>query len=450
MSTIGMTHWMTRTGVTAGLILGAVVVAAEPLTLVQAVESALERYPSIQASLAQVELSQAALGESEAKRFPVVSIGANLSRYQKPTIVHPIHAFEPDLVPPFDRTLFQLLGDLQYTIFDGGGRRSRIDASRARTQSAQSSLVEARQRLIAEVVRAYLSSLGLQQTLEARGSSIAALELELSRVRQLFDVGRAAQIDLLRVEAAIASATADKVRTATSLEVAERSLARLTGAPIARTRASNLLPVSLTGKTLPGREELVEAALESNATVRQARDEVSIAEAGLGESESRRLPTVNLDGRYINYGSASGANSLEWNVGVSVSYPIFTGGSVGRAIARSRAAERSAVERVKWTEAEVTGQLDRGLAAVDESIARCDALEVAVSRYEEVARIEKLRLDTGAGTELDYIHAEADLLAARASLIESRYGEISARAELARMTGSLSVEWVSTHVRSEP
>jgi outer membrane protein len=210
------------------------------------------------------------------------------------------------------------------------------------------------------------------------------------------------------------------------------------------------VPLSLTGGALPPREELLKAALESNSSVQRARDEVSVAEAGLGESESRRLPTVNLDGRYINYGSASGANSLEWNVGLSVSYPIFTGGSVGRSIARSQAAERSAVERVKWTEAEVSGQLDRSLSAVEEAIARSEALQVAVSRFEEVTRIEKLRLDTGTGTELDYIRAEADLRAARASLIESRYGEIAARSELARMTGSLSAEWVSTHVRSEP
>jgi outer membrane protein TolC len=159
---------------------------------------------------------------------------------------------------------------------------------------------------------------------------------------------------------------------------------------------------------------------------------------------------VNLDGRYINYGSASGANSLEWNVGVSLAYTVFNGGAVSDAVARSQSAARSASERLRWTELEVASEVDRGYAAMEEAEARIESLSTAVARFDEVSRIEKLRLETGVGTEVDYIRAEADRVAAEAGLIEARYAEIAARAELARVAGNLSPEWVTEHLRSEP
>ena len=436
--------------VCAGVLAAAAVEAQDRLTLADAVTRALSYYPSVQASSAQLEAADAAVDEAEAARFPTVSVGGSATRYQEPTLVHPIHAFTPDLIPPFDQNLFQALADLRYALFDGGARSARIEESRARRQSAESSLLDARQRLLSQLIQQYLSVLSRARTLEAQDRSLGALEVELSRVKQVFDVGRAATVDVLRVEASIAAARAERVRLASSLDLAQRNLARLAGVETSETRASNLVPVALIDVSLPSREEILQNAVQSSPTARLARDELAVAEAALDGSKSRRLPSVNLDGRYINYGSASGANSLEWNVGVSLAYTLFNGGAVSDAVARSQSAARSASERLRWTELEVASDVDRGYAAMEEAKARIESLSTAVVRFDEVSRIEKLRLETGVGTEVDYIRAEADRVAAEAGLIEARYTEIAARAELARVAGNLSPEWVTDHLRSEP
>jgi outer membrane protein TolC len=424
--------------------------ANERLTLVEAVTRALQHYPSVQTSMAQVEVAEAAVEEAEAVRFPTVNVAASATHYQEPMLVHPIHAFTPDLIPPFDQNLFQALAEVRYSIFDGGGRSARIEESRGRRQSAESTLLDARQRLLSQIIQQYLSVLARARTLEAQDRSLEALEAELSRVKQVFDVGRAATVDVLRVEASIAAARAERVRVASSLELAQRNLARLVGVGASEAQVANLVPVALTGVALAPREEILREALQSSPSARLARDELAVAEAALDGSRSRRLPSVRLDGRYINYGSASGANSLEWNVGVSLDYTVFNGGAVSSAIARSQSAVRAAAERLRGTELDVAGEVDRGLSAVEEAQARIESLKTAVARFDEVSRIEKLRLETGVGTEIDYIRAEADRLSAEAGLIEARYSEIASRAELARVAGNLSPEWVSEHLRSEP
>jgi outer membrane protein TolC len=443
-------RWKIAAAVVSGALAGTATASDERLTLVDAVNRALSYYPSVRASAAQVDAAEAAVDEAESARFPTLSVGASATQYQEPAIVYPIHAFNLDLLPPFDRTLFQALADLRYSLFDGGSRSARIAESKARRQSADSSLLEARQRLLSQLIQQYLSVLSRARTLDAQDRSIQALEAELARVKQLFDVGRAATVDVLRVEASIAAARAERVRLASSLDLAQRSLARLIGVEPSETRASNLVPVALSGSSLPSREEIQQSALQSSPTARLARDELAIAEATFDGSRSGRLPSVSVDGRYINYGSASGANSLEWNVGVSVAYTIFNGGAVSSAVTRSESAARSAAERVKWTELEVASEVDRGYAAMEEARARVESLLTAVARFDEVSRIEKLRLENGVGTEVDYIRAEADRLSAEAGLIEARYSEIAARAELARVAGSLSAEWVTENLRSEP
>jgi OMF family outer membrane factor len=439
-------------GTFAGMLFGAMAMAAfdERLTLAEAATRALSYYPSIQASVANVEAAESAIDEAEAARFPTLDVGASLVHHEDPMIVFPIHAFNLELLPPFDRNLWQAQAQIRYLLYDGGGRSARIDETRARRESARSSLLETRQFLLSQLIQQYLSILSLARTLEAQDRSLEALETELSRVRQVFEVGRAATVDVLRVEASIAAARAERVRLASSLDLAQRNLARFLGVDVSETQASNLVPVALADASLPARDEVLRGAIEASPKARQARDELAAAEATVEGSRGQKLPSILLDGRTINYGSFSGENSLEWNVGVSVAYSLFNGGAVSAALARSVSAARSAAERARSTELEVAGEVDRGLSAITEADARIESLATALALFDEVSRIERLRLETGVGTEADYVRAEADRLAAEANLIVARYAEVAARAELARVAGSLSPEWIEQNLRNEP
>jgi outer membrane protein TolC len=64
-------------------------------------------------------------------------------------------------------------------------------------------------------------------------------------------------------------------------------------------------------------------------------------------------------------------------------------------------------------------------------------------------RVQKLLLDEGAGTQTDYLSAEADLLAARASLAEARHAAALARVDLARAAGRLDPEWLRQNLAPE-
>jgi HlyD family secretion protein len=146
-------------------------------------------------------------------------------------------------------------------------------------------------------------------------------------------------------------------------------------------------------------------------------------------------------GGWVGYGHPGGL-STEWQLGAKLQYPIFTGGGRSSAIARAGAQADAAREQLLMEELLIQESVDAAVTVVNEIQSRVRAMTRAVEHLTEVARIEQLALDAGAGTQTDYLRAEADLSRARAALVETRHAEIAARVELARVTGELNQEWL--------
>jgi outer membrane protein TolC len=420
------------------------------LSLSRAVERALKVFPSIQASKANAEEAQAALGEATAARFPSFRLSGSAIRYEEPSPVSPIHGFSPGRIPQFDETLFQGGVGLNYVLIDGGGREAQIRRARSQTGSADAELDATNQALVARVVTTYLEVLGKQLVLEAHDHRLIALQSELSRVQKRYDAGRAARVDVLRVQAALANAQAERVKDAEAWDRAQRDLARLIGASVEEIKASSLIPVALADPSLASRDQLKEEALRSSPALRQARQRLASAQAGVEVARSTRWPELDLVGNYLYFNSGLSDDTTEWQAGAQLSYIIFNGNARAKAIERARAAGRNAGEQLRLAEIQVEQDVDRAFSGIEEARARVESLETAVARFEEVVRIEKLLRETGAGTETDYLDAEADLLTAAASLVEARHGEIAARAELARVIGQLNLPWFVKTVGDRP
>jgi outer membrane protein TolC len=200
------------------------------------------------------------------------------------------------------------------------------------------------------------------------------------------------------------------------------------------------------------RDALEHEARQGNPTARRARALAKSAGEAVAVEKSARWPALDLVGTYLYYDSGNHGEdrTAEWNTGAQLSYVLFSGGARAKGIARAEAARRSAEEQVRVAETQIDQEVDRAASRLDEARARINSLETAVTRYEEVVRVERLLLEAGSGTETDYLNAESDLLTARASLAEARYGEIAARTELARVVGELDLAWLGRTIGDRP
>src|SRR5690606_35541748 len=102
---------------------------------------------------------------------------------------------------------------------------------------------------------------------------------------------------------------------ASALEVAERDLARLIGAPAEQARAGRLQPVRTAEETLD-RDLLLADALRENPYVEEARRRIGVAEAGVSVARSAYLPRIGVVGTYLSRGGNDYGPQGEWSAGV--------------------------------------------------------------------------------------------------------------------------------------
>lgn len=420
--------------------------ADRELTLAEAVTRALETHPSLAAARAAVAASDAAVGQVTARWWPRLSLQTSLTRFEEPMLVAPLHGFDITAAPEFDEMLIR--GDVSFgwTLYDGGARGARIRGARADAAGAAFARASAEQALLSRVATVYLEVLAASGVLDAQDRRIAALEAERDRVQQFFEEGRAARVELLRVDAGIADARAGRVATAARLDLARRELARLIGVPADTIVARDLVPVRLTEDTVEERAFLLDRALKASPPLERARQEVAAAEAGRRVALAAWIPSVGVFGAVQGFSSAGGGLTEEWQAGVSLTYPLFTGGERASAIRAAGAQAERAREELRQVELETAERVDRALNAVMETSARAAAVAEAVQHQGEVVRIELLSLEAGAGTQTDYLRAEADLLRVRSALVEARAAEVAARIELARAVGELTPAWLEENV----
>lgn len=421
----------------------------EPITLSAAAEMALAQYPAIGASEARLSASRDAEEISTAARWPGLNLSASAMRFQEPMLVSPLHGFDPQTVPPFDETLFQGNVTARYTVFDGGERGARIDMARSRAGAAEAALRGTRSDVLGQVTRQYALVLAARDAVAAHDQRVEALETELDRAERTFAVGRAPQLQVLRARAALAGGQAERVRSVTLLETAQHDLTRLVGASAGEVTVARMAPVRLVREDVPARADLFERAVSSNPEVARMEREIQVARGGVKLARSAFLPDLSVLGQYDNRADTNGNSFGEWSFGGMLSFPLFQGGSRRSDLDRARSEERFAEQQLEMARLKAQEGVDRALAALREADARAESLRSAVEQFTEVVRGEKLALDTGTGNQVDYLATEAELLNARAQLAQATMDRITTRAELARITGQLTLEWLLQNLGDE-
>jgi outer membrane protein len=397
-------------------------------------------------SEAREQASAGTLRQVESARLPSITSDASLARYQKPSLVAPLHGFDPTMAPDFDRNLVRGNLMVSYSIYDGGSRAGRIDQAQSGEAVAMAGKAASRIDLTTQVSAAYLEVLNNAELLEAAESQTEALEAERDRVGQFLREGKAAQVELLRVEAGLSQAEAVEISVRSALDISWGRLGRLTGHSSDVLRARGLTAVRFSVSSNPIPADAMARARGASPELDVARHRLAGASAGVKVAGSNWRPSVRASGAYSEFGSVGGDHTLEWQGSLQVSFPIFTGGARQAERDRAVAEEREASEALRLAELQVEDRVDEALAGVTESRARRGALERGVEQASEVARIEALALEVGAGVQTDFLRAQAELFQSRAALAQARHGEMMANIRLAGVTGDLSLEWLEEYM----
>lgn len=315
-----------------------------------------------------------------------------------------------------DFPLFDLGFDASWEIDLWGRRTRQTEAARARVEAATYARADVLLTLIGETVRSYLD-LRAAQADGATAEALAASDAELARLTRLrFDAGEASRLELERAEGAARTSAAAVPDARARAAAAAYRIAALLGVP-----PEQIVPGLLTPAPLPESPDTILAGvrselLERRPDVRRAERELAAATADVGVATADLFPRFSLFGsvgqQARDIGDIASSDSTRLQIGPSISWPIFSGGTV-------RAQIRSADARVDGAAARyekaVIGALSDSEAAINRFLnARTAAGEAAeaLAREQAAFALAERRATAGEDDRLSLQRARQALLAA--------------------------------------
>jgi outer membrane protein len=174
--------------------------------------------------------------------------------------------------------------------------------------------------------------------------------------------------------------------------------------------------------------------------VRESDASLAASRAALGASRAQWMPSVSATWSQSWSRSTSSIRDTipwlgNWNVGISLSYPIFNGFQRETAIATADANVISAEARQRDARLSLDASLTQSLAALDAAGAKIDIARASLDAAEEDLRMQRERYRLGTSTIVELLTSQAALNQAQAALVQARYDYLVARAQVEALVG---------------
>lgn len=424
--------------------------AQAPLSLKDAVRTALENNGSIVASRAAQQAAQSKIQEARSGFLPKVDYSESWTRSDNPVFVFSSlltqHQFgeENFLLGPLNRpdflNNFQSLVTADQTLFDAGKTRHAVRSAGLSRDIAGEDHRLAQMEVIANVVRAYCDATLSTEEAKAADQAVRSAEADLEHAENVRAAGLSTDADVLSIRVHLAGVREQKIRRSADLDVARAALDDALGQPL---DTGYTLTTSLTPAAAPNRElaDYETAAVAARPEARQARLSTSMAETQAADARSSLLPDVVLHGAFEadrqDFYSRGGAN---WLVSIGLHWNLFNGfGDKARIeetkslLSRSEAQQQSATSSIRL-------QVRRAFANLRAAEQRIEVAKASVAEAEESLRITQNRYQAGMNNVTDLLRTETAVLDARSRYWAAVHDQRIAATALELAVGTLSAD----------
>src|SRR5213594_792885 len=362
---------------------------ATPMSIRQAVDSAVKNYPAVFVSQEQVNAAAAGIDLARTAYLPRVDSLAQVNRATRNNTFGLL--FPQGVIPAisgpvlgtnnFGTVWGSAVGTLvTWEPFDFGLRRASVSAATAAKTRSDATLKRTQFDVAAAAADAYLTLAAAQETMRAAQAGVDRAEVLVRSVRALVDAQLRPGADASRADAELAAARTQLSRAQQATEVARAVLAQFVGVDpnqiaLAAPKLLELPP----NQTAPSFNTAANPiAVEQNASVEQAKAQLSVLDKSYyprffaqGAAYARGTG-ASIDGTRLGGANGLAPDVQNYALGLSVTFPILDLPSIRAKQAGQSAVIRSETARyrqittdltARWNEATATLEGSRKIAA---------------------------------------------------------------------------------------
>jgi outer membrane protein, protease secretion system len=418
--------------------------SAFALGLIQAYESALQNDPTYQSAVHENEAGKEykALGRSNLLPSVSASYTQNKNRadYKAPNFLGQISTTHPE----YDSSSATV--QLRQPLLN-------LDAiARYKQGVAQSNYSDAQfsarsQDLVLRLVGAYADAKYAEDQYALYTIQRDTFAEQKQVNERMFQKGEGTKTDMLETQAKYDLAEAQVLEARDNLATARNTLASIVGSDITELdslsddfRVKPMMPATF--------DEWKAIALEKNSEIAAQRFAVEAAEQEIKKNRAGHAPRVDFVAA-LSKGKSESLTTLNQDstvrsLGVQVSIPLYSGGSVMAATNQASANYLKTKSDLDAKTKQVLVELHKQYSLVLSSASRIDALVKTVKSARELVQATQQSVKGGVRINLDVLNAQQQLYAAQRDLAQARYNYLLSFLRLRYAAGTLNAEDLHT------
>lgn len=410
----------------------------QPLTIEAAISEALDRN-------ADVHIAEDSVGESSWKRLDALSpqlpqLTVNADHFlavQYPRITTQPAGVSTTTPLAFSTTNLNLGATL--LLFDGLGAIRSWRAANLNYEASRKDLSFARFKLEQGVRIAFYRAIAMVEFARVAGQNIKTLEEHLRLAKESEASGLGTRFDVLRIEAELKEAIAEKKLQDDNVVLARENLAQIMGLESDARPIKGSMPLP-SSRGVPEDLKLDASSREDiQAEVRRAE----AARKDLSAKRSAFLPKVSIFanrkfsrfGNFDPYVSATPDFDDSYSVGLGLSWNVFDGGALVAKERQAAYAAKKAEHKVQAAILDAGPKLDFWKRRYLYNVELYQARLGTIRESEESVRLAVMGLSAGTRTHTEMLDAELQLFRARAGAVEAQLGAAEAMANLTLYNG---------------
>mgnify|MGYP005843321483 FL=1 len=385
------------------------------LTIDEAIKKALSSNPNLIALKLEAVAAKKRKEEVIANHFGEIDFIGSYNHYERNRILVPmaVDLFKnPELGMsqlPWDRNQTHYGITFTIPLFTGGTLFENDKIASYAEKSAKNHYLFSREELVYNVKSAYRNTLILKHALKSSSTFLEALEKDLEDYQFKFNLGQVASVDLQKIKFAYESAKSQYEEVKSQYTESLAVLCALLGEELGENRYE--LKDIDEGTDIPSLDEDIEKILLNRKDYLAQIEVTKMTYYKKLLAISAFSPKLVLQGTFLKNSAPSLPDDIytrELIVGLKI--PLFNG------LKRVRTIEEASInlEIARQKEKAKKLEIETHIIKAKERIATAKALyEAGVAQRnlgQEIARIEKLKLEQGSGKMEDYLNARAQEL----------------------------------------
>jgi outer membrane protein len=410
---------------------------AETYSLAELVDLAESHNPQTRLAWERARSQAAALGIARSELYPTL-VAVALSQTNRQEIL---------INSQFVRQTIQdfaVAVELNYTIFDFGARRGRIDAAKAEVLASNLAFNDVHRNIIYQVQRAYYQLLNATGQEDAARADLTNAQAVQEAAEERLNHGLATLPDVLEARSATAQAEYELQSVLGTEEIARGDLATSLGtSPTTTIHVQALKDLTIPNSVGDTVEAAIDRALAQRPDLLQQMAQIRSANARIKEANAAFRPSLNVTAAPTGEVVFGLQQTFPWaytadlagGVAFDLTWTIFDGGARRNNLARAKADEHAAQAQANATSDQIANEVWAAYSNLNTAFRQHQSaealLEASGKSYE--AALESYKY--GLRNLLDVTAAQRTLAQARSADVLARTQVLGAVVDLAFRTG---------------